>query len=148
MTKPPQLQPYTVQVGPHRLEYEPPDVVHVHYVGEVELEHFKVVDEALRRIQAPLRAYLLRDGRQGGAMSAETRAYMAKHIDPSTIAATITYGSSFHTRTVMQMLNKAMVLLHDKHTNALFLDTEEEARAWIDEHRKTSAAKGTVEGKR
>lgn len=127
--------PYRQKVGPHELEIEPPDILHIHYQGDVELEHFKIFDAAVGRFPTTVRVYVLRDARNGGSPSAETRGYIAKNVDVTRIVALVTYGSSFQARTIATMLNKAMRRLHEQTGMSVFFDTEAEARAWIDEHR-------------
>lgn len=131
MTGPPPNVPNVVHVGPHWLEIEPPDVLHIHYEGDVDVEHFKVFDANVLRFPPQTRVYVLRDARRGGTLSAATRMYVAQHVDVRRIAAMVTYGSSFQSRTVATMLNKAMRRLHSETGVAVFFETEAEARAWI-----------------
>jgi hypothetical protein len=131
--------PAVIHVGRHRLEYEPPDIVHIHYDGPVELEHFKEFDAAITSIPPPTRVYLLRDARQGGFVGPETRKYIAENVDVNKVAASVTYGSSFQTRTVTTMMKLAHRRLQSGGPETVFFDTEDEARAWIAEHREAWA---------
>lgn len=128
------------RVGPHILEIEPPDVAHVHYDGDVELEHFKAFDDIISAIPPPIRVYILRDARRGGFITPEARAYAAKKVDVARVAAVVTYGSSFQARTVVAMMNKAVKLINSVNSGAgaVFFDSEQQARAWIAEHRVRS----------
>jgi hypothetical protein len=124
------------KVGPHEIVIELPDILHIRYHGDVELEHFKIFDATVLRLSQSVPIYILRDAREGGNPSSETRSYIAKNVDVSRIIALVTYGSSFQARTIATMLNKAMRRLHEETGVSVFFDTESEARVWIDEHRK------------
>ena len=133
------------EVGPHRLEIERPDVVHIRYDGDVNLEQFKAFDEIINKISSPRQLYLLRDAHRGGTTSPETRAKMVQSVHVMRWRAVVTYGASFHARTVVTLTNKAIRILKEEGPAVAFLDTEAEARAWIAEHRKQSEdAKGST----
>ncbi len=124
------------QVGPHQVRVELPDVLHIRLGGDVEREHFKVFFDTMEeQITPPTRAYVLRDARNGGLVKRDAREYISKKVDLSRVAAIVTYGASFHTRTVLMMVNKAMRLFTVKVPEIVFFDDEEQARAWIKNHR-------------
>jgi hypothetical protein len=127
-------------VGPHRLVLEFPDVVHVHYGGDVELAHFLAFDELTLRIPPPTLLYLLRDARHGGLITPETRKHIATNDEGRRFAAVATYGSSFHTKTVFANVTRALRTMRSRGTPVEFFDTESEARAWIAEHRAFRAS--------
>jgi len=119
------------QVGPHQVEFEPPDILHIHYFGDVTLEQFKVFDSMVLSVPPPTRIYILRDARKGGLVTAEVRAYVATRVDVTRIAGMVTYGSSFQTRTVSTMMAKAVHHLKPESAPAVFFAAENEARAFI-----------------
>jgi hypothetical protein len=123
-------------VGPHRLEFERPDIVHIRYDGYVNLEQFKAFDEIIMSFPEPPLLYLLRDARRGGMTLPETRAQMVKAAHVARWRAVATYGASFQARTIVTLTNKAIRILKEDGPTLAFLDTEAEARAWIEEHRK------------
>jgi len=123
-------------VGHHRLEIERPDIVHIHYMGDVNLEQFNTFDEIINNIPAPRELYLLRNAHRGGTTSPETRAKMVQTMHVMRWRAVVTYGASFHAQTVVTLTNKAIRILKEDGPPLAFLDSEEEARAWIAEHRK------------
>jgi hypothetical protein len=125
-------------VGPHRVEFEPPDTLHIHYFGDVTLEQFKVFDAMVVSVTPPTRVYLLRDAREGGLVTSEVRSYVAAHVDVTRIASMVTYGSSFQTRIVSTMMAKAVQHLKPESSQAEFFATEGEARAFITMHRELS----------
>jgi len=123
------------QVGPHILKFEPPDVVHIHYNGDVELAHFLAFQELLVTIEDTSRTFLLRDARKGGFVKQEARAYIVRAAKWTKFAALVTYGSSFQSRTVYSLVTTAIHRIRNDDAPAVFFDTEEEARAWISAHR-------------
>lgn len=124
------------RIGPHWAEFEPPDILHIHYGGDVTLEHFKVFDAMVLAVPPPTRVYILRDARKGGLVTPEARAYIATQVDVTRIASMVTYGSSFQTRTVSTMLAKAVQRLKPEAATPQFFETETEARAFIAAHRQ------------
>ncbi|HMY17614.1 MAG TPA: hypothetical protein PKA58_14930 [Polyangium sp.] len=142
MLFPDPLASFVKKVGPHEVEYEPPDLLHVHYEGDVELEHLKVFDAIVEAIASTSRAYVLRDARRGGTVRPETRAHIARSVDMTKIAGMVTYGSSFHARIVSTMLETAMRRLKDTNVEYVYFDSEMEARAWIVKHRQTCREQG------
>lgn len=127
------------EIGPHRLEIEQSGIVHVHYLGDVQLAHFKEIDAIIKQMAAQTMVYLLRDARGGGIATAEARAYSARNAHVDNLAAVVTYGASFQAKTIVTMTNTAIRSLRRENTHpALFFDTEAEARAWIEEDRSRS----------
>jgi hypothetical protein len=120
-------------VGPHRIDLEFPDIVHIHYCGDVEIGHFLGFDEVILALPPPPQLlYLLRDARQGGLVTAETRAHIAKTNTGTRWVGIVTYGSSFQTRTVFSNMNRALKTVRTSTVPVEFFDTEAEARAWIE----------------
>lgn len=125
-------------VGPHRIELEFPDLVHIHYGGDVELAHFLGFNEFMEALPPLIPLYLLRDARAGGLVTPETRKHIATGATPSRFVAIATYGSSFQTKTVFSNMNRAMRTMRPHEVPVEFFDTESEARARIAEHREAS----------
>jgi hypothetical protein len=130
------------EVGPHRVEIERPDVFHIHYSGDIDAAHFKAFGELIQTIPAPIPIYLLRDARNGGIHKREAREDAARKGE-GRLAAIVTYGSSFHGRTLFTMLNKATRILDPRIPIAVFFETEADARAWIAKHRSQSRPTNT-----
>lgn len=120
-------------VGPHRIDLEFPDFVHIHYGGDVELAHFLAFDEVMLALPPPpMPIYLLRNATHGGLVSPETRAHLALQGTPSRFVAIATYGSSFQTKTVFSNLNRALKTVRPNDVVVDFFETEEAARTWLD----------------
>lgn len=126
-------------VGPHRVELEWPDIVHIHYGGDVELEHFLAFDEVMLAIPPPTRLLLLRDARGGGVVAQETRRHIASRERDSRLVAIATYGSSFQSKTVFSNMNRAMRTVRQDTVPVAFFETETEARAWLREQKAESS---------
>lgn len=128
-------------VGPHRIDLEFPDIVHVHYGGDVELVHFKAFDEVMLAVPPPpLPIYLLRDARHGGLVTAETRAHIANRDTQSRFVAIATYGSSFQTKTVFANMSRALKTIKPSDVPIDFFETEDAARTWIERLQSQRAA--------
>jgi len=124
-------------VGPHRIDLEFPDLVHVHYGGDIELAHFLAFEETMLALPPPpLPLYLLRDARNGGFVTAETRAHIANPDTQSRFVAIATYGSSFQTKTVFSNMNRAIKVVRPSTIPVEFFETEAEARRWLAEQQK------------
>lgn len=119
------------QIGPHRFRFEHPDVLFMYFEGSVDVAHFHEF-YALAIKLIPLHPiYIVRDTRGGGLLDAKTRSAVLKTVDPERVAAIISYGSSFQLRVIVTMLLKAMRTFKNAAPQAIFVDSEEEARAWI-----------------
>jgi hypothetical protein len=123
------------RIGPHWAQIEPPDILHIHYGGDIEIEHHRLFGVLMDTFPPEVRIYILRDARGGGAETAETRAFIAKHVVASRFGGIVTYGSSFHHNTVLMMMNRIMRRSNADTPKALFFDTEVEARAYIEKTR-------------
>lgn len=128
-------------VGPHVIDLEFPDLVHIHYVGNVELTHFLGFNDAMKALPPETPLYLLRDARLGGLVTADTRQHIANRVDNSRFAAIATYGSSFQTKTVFSNMNRALRRMQPYETPVKFFTSEQDARQWFAELRQIHASK-------
>lgn len=126
------------QVGPHFINVELPDTLHLRLNGDVEPEHFQAFYDSMVHLPPTTRVYILRDCRNGGGVTPNTRKRIAQHSNLERVVALVNYGSSFHVRTVMTMLNKAIRLFNRHVPLTVFFDSESEARAWIADNRLRS----------
>jgi len=118
---------------------ELPDILHLHLNGDVERDHFMAFYGLMNSVLSPVRMYILRDARNGGLVTPDARKYIASNLNVERVAAIVTYGASFHSRTVLTMLSKAMRILNSSVPETAFFETEAEARAWIAAHRPRSS---------
>lgn len=127
-------------VGPHRIELESPDIVHIHYVGDVEITHFQGFNEVMVFFPPTTPLYLLRNARNGGVVAQETRKHIATTPQQSRFAAIATYGASFQSKTVFSNMNRAIKTTRRADLIPIeFFDTEQQARAWIEQRRADSS---------
>ena len=123
-------------VGPHRIELEVRDIVHIHYGGDVELTHFHGFNDVMTLFPPTTPLYLLRNARGGGVVAPETRNYIATKLVQSRFIAIATYGASFQSKTVFSNMNRATRITRpESGIPVVFFDTEEEARDWLHEYR-------------
>jgi hypothetical protein len=123
------------RIGPHRIKFEPPDIIHIVTHGDVDAAHvaamFDVVNDAFR-LPTP---YILRDARGGGAPTRAARAFVTKDSRVQRLAGIVSYGASFHVGIASAMVDKALRVLRPDSPRILFFDTCDEARAWIEADR-------------
>jgi hypothetical protein len=122
-------------LGPHRFRFDVPDVLHMHFNGNVEPQHFEQFYATALRLVPDRPMYIMRDTRHGGLLNAQTRARVVKVVDPGRIVAIVSYGASFQQRVIVTMLTKALRAFKRTAPIIAFVDSETEARAWIVAHR-------------
>lgn len=123
------------QIGLHSVTIEPPDLLYLRVVGDVDVEHMKAFLELLAEF--PAEVHVLRDGRKSGVVSAAARQYMMKALpkDKLKVASFISFGAPFHTRTMITLITKGIRLLRNNAPIVEFTNTEAEARAYLDKIR-------------
>jgi hypothetical protein len=122
-----------LQVGPHRLMIELPDVLYLCIDGDVDVDHIKAFLQAVA--QFPAEVHVLRDARKSRIVTTSARQYMLKNMPKGNVMSFISFGASFHARTMIMMIIKASRLLGHNPPIVGFTNTEAEARAWIDKIR-------------
>ncbi|ADO69747.1 STAS/SEC14 domain-containing protein [Stigmatella aurantiaca] len=128
--------------GPHSLSFEAPDTAK--FVLRGPLEHAEMLAiraqlEELRNRQGPL--YLLGDVRQSTGYSLESRQAIGAEKERVPYTAVAFFGASFTMKTVSNMILRANSILgRSTGTQAVFMDTEEEARAWLAAQRAKSSS--------
>lgn len=128
-----------VHVGPHRLRFERPDILHLRFRDAVEPEHVDRFFSLAASLSLDRPIYLLRDVRSGGSLGPKTRLRIIQSADPRRVAAIVSYGASFQVRVVSTMLLNAMRVFKRSAPQFAFFDTETEARAWIEAHRQSAS---------
>lgn len=126
-------------IGAHCFRFEPPDIMHIIFDGPVNGEQFELFYEKAKELVPDGPFYILRDTRAGGFLSAETRARIIKIADPARITAIVSYGASFQIQIIVTMLLKAMRVFRRSAPLAIFVNTVEEGKTWIEEHRRRAS---------
>jgi hypothetical protein len=137
------------QVGLHQALIELPDILHIHYQGDVSLEEFKIFDAFVANFPGSGFLYVLRDARRGGETSLETRAYMARAAQIERLRAVVSYGSTFYARMLVDMSSRAIRSIRSlkkRSPETAFFSSEEEARAWIVRDRASISCRFSTDG--
>ncbi len=101
-------------------------------LAEAQSFHGQVADTLASRGHA----YVLVDCSQGGALSAETRRWIAQWNQQHRIDGVAIFGASLFMRTMLTLVINAIALLGQRPVPAAFVKTEAEARAWLDALRR------------
>jgi len=126
-------------IGPHHVWVERPDVLHTRTDGDITGEHVRGLLETLDALPRDRRMYVLRDARRASFPTREARALLVKHLPLDRIAAVVSYGASFQARTLLTMLDHAMRVLRPRSIHFVFVETEAQARAFIETDRTRRA---------
>lgn len=121
---------------------EPPDVVWFQPRGAVTVGDLEAIN---RYYEQHIRdwpvVFMLVDSRLNGGMSAEARKAAATLFHWVPFRGSAIIGGAFAMRTVGQLLMKVITALSSrtKDNPTVFLDTDAEARAWLEERRRAVA---------
>lgn len=122
-------------IGRHRMRFEPPDIVQMFTNGVIEPEDFDAFFDLATQLIPDRPIFMLRDAREG-VLGAKTRARIIELAQPSRMGGVVNYGASFHTRVVVTMLLKAVRAFKNATPDVAFVETEQDARSWIETQRK------------
>ncbi len=128
--------------GHHQHRFEPPDLYFSRINGDVSADDMRTQIEALRACseRAGHAIFWLADVRKMGALSAEARRAAAGASSTevrAALAGSAIFGAGFSTRVMVNLLARAIRALNPTKLRPLaFVETEEEARAFLDKHRK------------
>jgi hypothetical protein len=84
--------------------------------------------------------YAIADLRELGSVSGEARKIWTNWFRTHGFVAVTCFGASFTTRTIARMIVAAARAFSGFEPHVVFLSTEDEARSWIDKHRKPGEA--------
>ncbi|MDI1443855.1 STAS/SEC14 domain-containing protein [Polyangium sp. 6x1] len=127
-----------IRIGAHRFRWEPPDLVHLVYFGDLDGPTSVALSEASRRFTlGKPRVFLLVDMSKIGRVSREARSASAEGGKDLALRGTAVVGASAHLRILASLVSRAISLLYGAADNPTqFFETEAEARAWIAERRR------------
>jgi hypothetical protein len=131
--------------GSHMHRFEPPDLYFTRMNGEVSEDDVRTQFEAIRTLSKRTGHNILwlSDVRKMGSFTPEARRVVAEETRKDALAgvrASAAVGASFTTRVLLTLLLRAIRMLRpDKHRPWTFVETEAEARAFLDEQRKRGA---------
>ena len=133
-------------IGRHRMRFEPPDIVQMFTSGVIEPEDFEQFFQLATQLSPDRPIFMLRDAREG-VLGPKTRARIIELAQPSRVGGVVNYGASFHTRVVVTMLLKAVRAFKNATPDVAFVETEQDARAWIEAQRKRRSRAISLETK-
>jgi hypothetical protein len=125
--------------------FEPPDLYIIRMNGDVSADDMRMQIDALRAIAQRTGGgvFWLCDVTQMGALSPEARrtaAEASKKGVQDVLRGSAVFGASFATRVMVGLMVRAVrILKPGKHRPLAFVETEAEARAFLDEQRKRGA---------
>lgn len=123
-------------IGPHKIELDGPDVLHVRCIGEMNATHVRQITALAEAHIAQLAgSYMLVDLRQGAGLPKEARLLVAGWLRDNHLAAVVNYGASTMSRAFSSLAIRALALLYGKDVENIFVETEEDAHTWVARHR-------------
>jgi hypothetical protein len=128
--------------GPHTLAFEEPDLVRFVFRGEMEAKEQQEMQDFVQELRArhgPL--YLLGDLRQSTGFSPRARRRLGQTPRSVPYLAMAFFGASFSMRALFNMLSRAYVLLSRTPVPTVFVETEQEAREWLNQQRPPPSPK-------
>jgi hypothetical protein len=129
------------QIGPHRVRFEPPDLLCVSCNGDFEPEHMRALYDLVGRYAAgPGYVHMLNDMTRLGVVGPETRKFAAQDPNAQKVLAMACVGASFSLRVSVTMVTKAMQIFAGRVSTVVeFFKDEAAARAWLVEQRARRA---------
>lgn len=122
-------------IGTHRFRFDAPDIWHIRLHGEVTPEQFDQFYAMAMSLVPDRPVYLIRQEVNEGLFGSKTRARIIQIVDPQRVAAIVSCGASFHRRVLVMMLIRAFRAVKQSAPEMVFVESESEARAWVDAHR-------------
>jgi hypothetical protein len=127
-------KPQEWQLGQHILRVQPPDIVEIIFIGDVSGAEMEAMNEKPRAFLESGRYFSLLNLEQLGSLSAEAKQKIRAAPFSRGVAA---FGASFQTRIMVSLLGKVYSMIkRGAIPPVLFVNTEQEAHAWIAERRK------------
>lgn len=128
----------TEQPGPSFVRFEPPDISFWAFIGDISEAEMRRLLE-VHRAFAVSRDYTLAlvDLSRTGAVDPKVPVICAEPPSFVNVLGTAVYGASFHHRMIAQLIAMAgNVIARGRASPIRFFATEDEARAWLGEHRQ------------
>jgi hypothetical protein len=133
-----------IQVGPHVVGFEPPDTYIIHQAGDFTKEEATGVCDALESLVGGKKAVFGIVEGDVGRVSAEGRKVLVTRMPKATVGLVFVNFPTI-ARIGMSLGYKAYIMIsHGRQMPHTFVETGDEARAWVAEQRQrlTSIASG------
>jgi hypothetical protein len=124
------------QIGPHRIEIEG-DLVVCRNQGLFTLEHMQQICVLFSELlEKNGRLFTITDASRGGDFDAAARRYAAEWSRDHQLAGTVVFGTSRIARVTISLMIRAIALLTRRPRPLVFVENEQQARAWVAEQRE------------
>ena len=128
--------PVAKQVGDHYVEVQG-DTVLARFAGDLTEGDMKELLSVVDAQFAEKPWYVIVDTRKSGQIGPDARRYFSKWTaERPNQAACVVYGANTITRTFGMLVQGAMRVFSSRHIPLVFVNDHEEARAWIEEHKR------------
>ena len=129
-------------IGSHEVSLEGTDLLHVRCIGEMSARDVEQITAwAQARISQLAGSYMIVDLRKSAGMAKEARRRVADWLRDHHLAAVVNYGASTVSRAFSNLAIRALRALHGYDVENVFVESEDEARAWIARHRAQPRAR-------
>jgi len=122
-------------IGNHRMRLEPPDIYLVAFDGDLSGAEIEQAYEAIERFaRGKPGVFAISEFSRAGRTTAEARRGLMK-IAPLLLGS-VAIGAPLHSRVTMSLIAKASALIRKgSPVRMAFVDSEDEARVWIEAER-------------
>lgn len=132
-----------LEIGSHRTSLELPDIVHLKLVGEVGLPECRQINQAhIEFAQGLDRIFYMIDLSELDNIPAAVRREASETVRILPLQGTVIYQTPLRARVLAKLLLTAVNLFKGGagQNPVEFVDTREEARAWVDQRRRQIAS--------
>lgn len=120
--------------GEHRIAFEPPDMLWATFSGAVSPDEARWLAALCEEASARGRVYLVSDVAHA-ELPAESRKCLAEQGRAEWFHGIVYLGADLTHRAIGKALSVALLFSSTANFETVFVDTEDEARDWVDAHR-------------
>ncbi|MCP3135727.1 hypothetical protein [Pyxidicoccus xibeiensis] len=125
--------------GEQRAWLEPPDILWAHFRGAISVETSQWSCAVYREVGTVQRFYLAADI-SGSQLSSESRRYLVDHAKAEWFLGLVYIGAGLDQKATTKSLMVGSILSGGRPLDLVYVDTPEQARAWIEQHRAAATA--------
>lgn len=137
------MSPVERRIGLHLVRREPPDLLVLMSVGDIDGEHANAILAEMHELgKSSSAVFILMDVSQLGHILPEARAAATNSKTGLKTEGIAFIGAGFHHRVLVSLIVRASALIRNGSLiPTAFFEAEAEARAWIEERRRSLAQK-------
>ncbi|MFP2933177.1 hypothetical protein ACLESO_50130 [Pyxidicoccus sp. 3LG] len=120
--------------GEQRAWFEPPDILWARFRGPITMETSQWSCAVYREVGTEQRFYLAADI-TGSQLSPESRRYLVENAKAEWFRGLVYIGAGLDQKATTKSLMVGSMLSGGKPLDLVYVDTLEQARAWIEQHR-------------